>query len=474
MATAPTLTWEQYQQLPPEKRQRPLTPAEYTALTRQQRIAGGLEEDKSGAPTDFNGPVFPNPEYLQIHDDSEPTIPITRLPEGVTFNEQNWSGSPQMNLAIPAQANVIPAMGREVGEKMDTQPLTPDQFMAQQGAPPGALTPDSFMAQQASAPKPASALSRFGTNFLSGLGVTSDEGAKNFFEHPIKTALDSLNAQGELAQKAKDAYSRGDYKSAIIHGLNYLVPFIGQQTDKAGEQLSQGDIAGGVGRTLGVAAPLVAGSPEARATAGEAASTAAEAVKPVVTKAARVASNIVDPEITGIVSPRLAHVQRALGRAADVLERNKVVETPGTRRHWRKQALCRRTNEPPAPKPGVRMLDATSENKPFAGDRRASCSEKACCFFGNSGPYHRPRSANRAAGVLRRSSRQASATRSRSIRQRPRPPEGKCFQNSSAGSRHTHRESGSRIGRGPDPDPPRFNRRGESEKGSSRGRQASS
>jgi len=210
------------------------------------------------------------------------------------------------------------------------------------GVPP---LPAGYQLDSGSTSKP-SALSRFGHDFLAGLGIGSNEDAKNFFEHPIKTAMDSLNAQGELAKKAKAAYDQGDYKSAIIHGLNYLVPFIGQQTDKAGEQIAQGDYAGAAGRTLGAAVPIIAGSPEAQGAAADATSAAASAVKPIVAKTARVASDIVDPEITGIVSPRLAHTQRALGRLADVLDKPKTAAAAAT---------------PEA------ELDATGENKPFAG-----------------------------------------------------------------------------------------------------------
>ena len=142
--------------------------------------------------------------------------------------------------------------------------------------------------------QPESALSRFGHNFLSGLGVTSNDDAKNFFEHPINTLMNSLNAQGELAKKAKDAYDRGDYKGAVVHGLNYLVPFIGQQTDKAGEQLSQGDYAGGIGRTLGAAVPIVAGSPEVQAGASDAASAAASTGARAVRAAARGTNTVLE------------------------------------------------------------------------------------------------------------------------------------------------------------------------------------
>lgn len=135
-----------------------------------------------------------------------------------------------------------------------------------------------------------SALSRFGSNLLSGLGVGSNEDAKNFFEHPINTMLNSLNAQGELAAKAKDAYERGDYKGAVIHGINYLLPFIGQQSDAAGQQLSQGDYAGGAGRTIGVVLPMLAGSPEARAAGSAALDTAASAGAKAVRTGARAAN----------------------------------------------------------------------------------------------------------------------------------------------------------------------------------------
>lgn len=103
-------------------------------------------------------------------------------------------------------------------------------------------------------------LDRLGSNFLSGLGVTTDDQAKNFFVHPLDTVLKSLEAQGELAKKARAAYDRGDYMEALRHGINYMLPFLGQQTDQAGTQLEEGDIAGGAGRTLAVGAGIYAGS----------------------------------------------------------------------------------------------------------------------------------------------------------------------------------------------------------------------
>ena len=215
------------------------------------------------------------------------------------------------------------------------------------GVPP---LPAGYQLDSGSTSKP-SALSRFRHDFLAGLGIGSNEDAKNFFEHPIKTAMDSLNAQGELAKKAKAAYDQGDYKSAIIHGLNYLVPFIGQQTDKAGEQIAQGDYAGAAGRTLGAAVPIIAGSPEAQGAASDATSAAASAVKPALNKVGAAATAVgesLDPDVVGLVSPRAAHALRLankVGKVATKLGREAAPESV-------EQAA---------------ELDATGENKPFAG-----------------------------------------------------------------------------------------------------------
>lgn len=191
---------------------------------------------------------------------------------------------------------------------------------------------------------------RLRSSFAEGLGITSDEGAKQFFEHPINTLMNSLEAQGQLAIKAKQAYQRGDYKGALMHGLNYLVPFIGQQTDKAGEQLNEGDYAGGIGRTLGAAVPIVAGSPEVRAGVSEAASTAMNAAKPVVGPVARAGEVALDNPIAGAIQPRLPHIGKALGRLADALEKSQ------------------KTHAEIADVDSGIWRDATRENAPYAGE----------------------------------------------------------------------------------------------------------
>lgn len=71
-----------------------------------------------------------------------------------------------------------------------------------------------------------------------------------------------------LWQKAKDAYDRGDYIGAAAHALNYAVngvPGLGGALDRAGEKFAAGDVAGGIGDTLGTATNFYLGAkvPEA-------------------------------------------------------------------------------------------------------------------------------------------------------------------------------------------------------------------
>lgn len=338
---------KRYDQLTPAERKRLGFVRDATDAEMEYAAQGG------GAPIDFTGRVFANPEQVKVSEDTESGVPVTRMPTGVTLDRGNYTGGTKFDVSNPDPAQLLAPEMRTVGAQSQPQIQNQNDDWFSQNAP--AKTADSggdWFEQNSpqvtqTKSEPASAASRLSENFLSGLGVTSDEQAKQFFTHPIDTLIQSVGAQGELAIKAKEAYQRGDYKAAVMHGLNYLVPFIGQQTDQAGEQLKEGDIAGGVGRTLGVTAPLIIGSPETRAAAGKVTARVGESLKPAAGKAARVASDIVDPELTGIVSPRAAHVQRSLGKLADVLERKPAAATVEASEIYR---------------------DATRSNEPYAGD----------------------------------------------------------------------------------------------------------
>lgn len=128
--SAQTIPWEQYQNLPPEKRSRPLTDAEFAALTKQQRIAAGLDEDSSGAPTNFAGAVFPNPDGIKPQLDTDNNVPVTRLPLGVTLQHENYGGGASSDLSNPQPADVQPELLQTIGTKMSAAPIDFSKYEA--------------------------------------------------------------------------------------------------------------------------------------------------------------------------------------------------------------------------------------------------------------------------------------------------------------------------------------------------------
>jgi hypothetical protein len=115
-AFAPTLTWEEYQRLPAEQRRRPLTPAEYAALKTP-------DESEGGAPADFAGPVFPNPNHIRVSSDQDPGGDPTRLPDGVSFQKQNFSGPTPADVSNPPAAQILPAAAVTTGKPIDYDAL---------------------------------------------------------------------------------------------------------------------------------------------------------------------------------------------------------------------------------------------------------------------------------------------------------------------------------------------------------------
>lgn len=200
----------------------------------------------------------------------------------------------------------------------------PTQESQYSDLPPGAKVVNGLEAHGAA--------SRLGTSFRQATGVPENPvsdltgGIKFAAQHPVEAAKQLVtspwegykSAATEQHQRMMDAYKRGDYGQAAVHGLYYILsPLGGANLGKAGEQFKSGDIAGGVGTTAGAVAPYVVGTPEARANLA----VPARAVRRGIGKAATVASDIVDPDVLGLVSPRLAHAARLAGKTGRVAEK---------------------------------------------------------------------------------------------------------------------------------------------------------
>ena len=158
----------------------------------------------------------------------------------------------------------------------------PADFFGKPGAPaPAAKTqnPDTLPAdffsggagKPAPEPESPSLLHRVVgsvVDFAKGFNETANpftkearEGNAELMRHPLHTAKSILEAQGQLAQDAKDSFKQGDYLSGVRHAVAYLLPLVGPVIDKAGNDAAAGNVSKGLGEAAGVAAPIAA--PEA-------------------------------------------------------------------------------------------------------------------------------------------------------------------------------------------------------------------
>lgn len=117
-------------------------------------------------------------------------------------------------------------------------------------------------------PKPSSAVGDFLGEATQGINPVN-------LAHMVKSIVMDLPgtvkqigvAQGELYEKSKAAFARGDTTEGVRHGINWLIPLIGPRIDQAGDYMQQGEYAKGLGATADIgiqaAIPAVAGKVKA-------------------------------------------------------------------------------------------------------------------------------------------------------------------------------------------------------------------
>jgi hypothetical protein len=100
---------------------------------------------------------------------------------------------------------------------------------------------------------------------------------------------------------------------ANMHDIGSAVPVVGPLAAGITDRYLSGDKSGAVTDLATVVA-----APEAAKGAAKGVEAGAKAAVPLVGKAAGVVSDIVDPDIVGLLSPRAAHLQRLAGKVAKV------------------------------------------------------------------------------------------------------------------------------------------------------------
>ena len=118
--------------------------------------------------------------------------------------------------------------------------------------------PEDFMDPQPAAPE-GSALGRFASGAWEMLNpVTAVTGLASAAASPWETGKALIGAQLEQGGKAVDAFREGRYSEAAGHAGAAALPVLGPIAANIGEGIAEnGDIAGGLGRATGIAAPIL-------------------------------------------------------------------------------------------------------------------------------------------------------------------------------------------------------------------------
>lgn len=115
---------------------RPATDAEIAGSTRPP-----------GAPADFGGAVFPNPDGVKVSEDTESGIEPLRLPTGVSLQHQNFTGPTPADVSNPPQTQIAGPHVQTVQAKFGNA-IDYDALAQKHGAEPsGAVDYDALAAK---------------------------------------------------------------------------------------------------------------------------------------------------------------------------------------------------------------------------------------------------------------------------------------------------------------------------------------
>lgn len=80
-----------------------------------------------------------------------------------------------------------------------------------------------------------------------------NDAVQQTFWHPVDTVKGMARANGDLWKKAQSSFESGDYQEGVRHLGNYLfnaVPGLGTRLDQAGDDINNGEIVKGIGKTF--------------------------------------------------------------------------------------------------------------------------------------------------------------------------------------------------------------------------------
>lgn len=164
------------------------------------------------------------------------------------------------------------------------------------------------------------------------------EGTLQMAASPLDTTRQVWSDMGAQAGKAREAFGEGRYLEAGAHGLASALPMLGPAAADTGEQIAEGDVAGGIGR--GVAFGLMA-SPSAVRGGVNAARSLVSA--PARERAAAALEAGAADRVAGVMSPEVGPNKTRFGNKADDIAPRLVDE--GMTGGWTRDGLHSRVQD---------------------------------------------------------------------------------------------------------------------------------
>lgn len=234
------------------------TPEERVRLGFIRRATGQEFTDASqppGAPADFGGAVYTSAVPPVVSDDTDPGIPVTRMPTGVTLQKQNASGALPLKISNPPSAELaapgIRTIAAQMGQAQTATPPLPQGYTLD-ALPP---LPQGYSLDAEKTAEPPSAWDKVahGADELTAPinPVSILQGMAQLTAHPIDTYVADAAVRQQILDKAKASFKNGDYAEGVAHALYSMLPFVGRGLDRSGEQFKSGDIVGGTASSIG-------------------------------------------------------------------------------------------------------------------------------------------------------------------------------------------------------------------------------
>jgi hypothetical protein len=188
-----------------------------------------------------------------------PLTPAQRRAASEAFT----SSANEDELADKLQAMKLPRnVSAQLWDIKASQPASPQPSQAPQGD--GPVT--RFVSNLAEQVNPVAAVK----GVWNALPIPQAMGGSGVIEGPLNTAKGIISASNDQRVKAHEAMDRGDYGEMAARSVAAAIPILGPAAADAGDQIASGDIAGGLGKTLGLVAPIAASGVMRRAPANAA------------------------------------------------------------------------------------------------------------------------------------------------------------------------------------------------------------